>query len=80
MNEISILEEVNTWVQNGFEVTYYIVDQVKNGYQENVINGEMPNFTYTFTVHKNYEEIFLLSVNSLEEGYSKALKFLKKNY
>lgn len=80
MERISVLTEVHDWVQKGFEITYYIVNQVENGYQENVINGEMPNFTYTFTVHKNYEEIFLLSVNSLEEGYSKTLKFLKKNY
>lgn len=80
MERISVLTEVHDWVQKGFEITYYIVNQVENGYKEDVINGEMPNFTYTFMVHKDYEEIFLLSVNYLEEGYSKALKFLKKNY
>lgn len=77
---MNLLKEANEWVQKGYSITYYVVDQIENGYEECVLDGDMPKFTYTFAIYKNNAEIFLMSVDSLEEGYNEVLKFLKKNY
>ncbi|MGG0667753.1 hypothetical protein ABE073_04405 [Lederbergia citrisecunda] len=76
MDTLSI---VNDWVQRGFAITYDIVNQVENGYLEEVLAGNMPNFTYTFYIHEMEEELFLHSVDTLEEGFSLVLQWFKNN-
>ena len=76
---MDILKVVNDWVQKGFDITYDIVNQYANGYEEEVQAGNMPNFTYTFYIHEMEEELWLHSVDSLEEGFSLAITWLKSN-
>lgn len=79
IERLNIMEEVNKWIQKGYEIKYDIIDQVSNGYLESVLSGDMPSFTYTFTIHESDDELFSLSVDTLEDGYREMLKFLKEN-
>ncbi|WP_144509899.1 hypothetical protein [Bacillus sp. FJAT-22090] len=74
---MDLLKSINEWIQKGFEINYYIVNQAENGYIEDVLNGDKPNFTYTFSIHEMDEELFILSVDDLEEGFIEVLKFLE---
>lgn len=55
------------------------MNQIENGYGQEVENGEMPLYTYTFYVHHEEERIFDYSVDSLEEGFILCLTWLKDN-
>ena len=76
---MDLLKQANVWVQKGYEIKYLIVDQFKNSYGTEVIAGEMPKYSYSFVIDKDDEELWDYSVNSLEEGYSMAIKWLEKN-
>lgn len=76
---MELLIAINEWVQKGYAITYDIVNQFENGYGDDVLAGNMPNFTYTFYIHEMEEELWLYSVDTLEEGFSLVLKWLKNN-
>lgn len=76
---MDLLKIINDWVQEGFEITYDIINQFENGYGHEVQAGNMPNFTYTFYIHEKEEELWLYSVDTLEEGFSLSLKWLNEN-
>lgn len=76
---MELLLVINEWVQKGYAITYDIINQFENGYGDDVLAGNMPNFTYTFYIHEMEEELWLYSVDTLEEGFSLALKWLKDN-
>lgn len=76
---MDLFKSVNEWIQQGFEISYDIVNQYENGYEEEVQAGVMPNFTYTFYIHETEEELWLHSVDTLEEGFTLALKWLQEN-
>lgn len=77
--KMDLLKTIDDWVQKGFEVTYDIVNQFENGYGNEVISGNMPKFTYTFYIYENEEDLWLHSVDTLEEGYTLSLKWLSEN-
>ncbi|PLS18970.1 hypothetical protein CVD28_00790 [Bacillus sp. M6-12] len=76
---MDLLKEINEWVQKGYDIRYLITNQVENGYQAEVLAGDMPNFTYSFFIEEMEEEIWDYSVDTLEEGFSMALEWLKNN-
>ena len=76
---MNLLEQAHEWVQVGFAIIYEVVDQIENGYGDSVADGTMPKYTYTFSIYENREEIWYYSVDSLEQGYEMAIKWLKKN-
>lgn len=77
--KVDLLTVINEWVQKGYAITYDIINQVENGYGEEVQEGNMPNFTYTFYIHEMEEELWLYSVDTLEEGFSLVAKWLNDN-
>ena len=76
---MNLLIEANKWVQRGYELKYFIVNQFENGYGEEVLAGRMPKYTYSFVVDKDGEEIWDYSVDTLEDGFEMAINWLKKN-
>lgn len=76
---MDLLKETNEWVQKGFEITYIIINQIENGYSEDVLSGDMPKFTYTFSIYEWQEEIWYYSVDTLEDGFTMSIDWLKKN-
>lgn len=77
---MDLLQQAHEWVQRGFEITYIIIDQIENGYTDEVADGTMQKYTYTFSVCEGIEnEIFYHSVDSLSEGYQMVVDWLKKN-
>ena len=76
---MDLLQEAHEWLMKGHAISYLIIDQIENdkaGYE----NGEVPRYTYTFSIHEGFEnEVWYYSVDSLEEGYKMALDWLKKN-
>ncbi len=76
---MDLLKRINEWVQKDFEVTYDIVNQFENGYGDEVQAGDMPNFTYTFYICNRDEELWMHSVDGLEEGFLMALEWLEEN-
>lgn len=76
---MDLLKEVNEWVQKGYEISYDIVNQYENGYADEVKAGTMPNFTYTFYIHEIQEELWYYSVDTIADGFLKALEWLKNN-
>ncbi|WP_121616592.1 hypothetical protein [Virgibacillus halodenitrificans] len=76
---MDLLKGINKCVQKGFEITYDIVNQFENGYGDQVLAGNMLNFTYTFYIFKKEEILWSHSVDSLEDGFLLALDWLKKN-
>ncbi|MED3549980.1 hypothetical protein [Cytobacillus praedii] len=77
---MDLLKSIDDWVQKGFGINYYLVDQFENGYGKEVLAGNIPKFTYTFFIEKGDEELWILSVDTLEDGFSSALVWLNKNY
>lgn len=77
---MDLLNESNEWVQKGYEITYIVINQIENGYAMEVEEGNMPKYTYTFSIHEGTEnEVWYHSVDSLVEGYTMAIDWLKKN-
>lgn len=81
VESMNLLEKINSYVQKGFYIDYQIVNQYENGCGDMVDEGRMPEYTYTVYVKRyNSEDIlFELSVDTLEECFKEALKFLEKN-
>lgn len=77
--KMELLKALDEWIQKGFEISYDIVNQFENGYEEDVIAGNMPNFTYTFHICENEENLWVHSVDSLETGFTLSLKWLNEN-
>ena len=79
MIRLNLLKEAHEWVMRGFEISYLIIDQIENdklGYEI----GDVPRYTYTFSIHEGFEnEVWYYSVDSLEEGFTMAMEWLKKN-
>lgn len=76
---MDLLQRANEWVQKGYEIKYLIVNQFKNGYGDEVMAGNIPEFTYSFVIDKDENELWGYSVDSLEEGFSMAIKWLENN-
>lgn len=77
---MNLLKLVNEWVQKGFQIKYHIVNQIEeHGLYDEVLSGDLPNFTYTFVIDEMEEEIWSYSVDSLEEGFTLAINWLQEN-
>lgn len=76
---MNLLQKANNWIQKGYQIKYFLVNQFENGYGERVIAGEMPEYTFSFVIDKDGEELWDYSVDSLEEGYEMATEWLEKN-
>ena len=77
--EMDLLKNINDWVQKGFEITYHIVNQFENGYGYEVEADNMPKFTYSFHIHEKEEELWMQSLDTLEEGFNLTLQWLYEN-
>lgn len=76
---MDLLQRANNWIQKGYEIKYFIVNQFENGYGERVVSGDMPEYTYSFVIDRKREELWDYSVDTLEEGYEMAIEWLEKN-
>lgn len=78
---MNLLKEVNDWVQKGYDIGYLVTDQIENGYGKEVMEGDMPKYTYSFYIQEEArkEDIWDYSVDTLEEGFMMALDWLKSH-
>lgn len=73
------LNKIEEYALKGWFVMYEIINQVENGYEEDVDDGDIPLCTYKFHIYKEstkypFDE---MNVNHLKEGYDWAFKAIE---
>ena len=79
-----IFSKINFWTQKGIYITYDLIDQIENGYADDVAEGILKEHTFTIRVEdsKNgYKIIYEMgAVNTIEEAYKGVLSFLEHKF
>lgn len=71
------LEKFYHWINKGYLIYYDVIDQISNGYKDEVIAGNMPRYTFTFQIEKEGVIIWVKSVDTLEDGISSSIRYLE---
>ena len=71
--------EIDYYIQNGFSITYDIVNQIENGNEELVKHGIIKLYTYTFYIYrpKSVDFCECFSVDNLYYGFIESIKYLE---
>lgn len=74
-----MFEELDQYIQNGYKVSFDIVDQIENGNRDQVDAGTMKLYSYTFYLYEpncvDFIESF--STEDIEYGFHRAIYYLK---
>ena len=71
--------EIDYYIQNGYSITYDIVNQIENGNEELVKHGIIKLYTYTFYIYrpKSVDFCECFSVDNLYYGFIESIKYLE---
>ena len=71
--------EIDYYIQNGYSITYDIVNQIENGNEELVKHGIIKLYTYTFYIYrpKSVDFCECFSVDNLYYGFVESIKYLE---
>ena len=71
--------EIDYYIQNGYSITYDIVNQIENGNEELVKHGIIKLYTYTFYIYQPNSVDFCecFSVDNLYYGFIESIKYLE---
>ena len=80
-DSIALSDKIDSYIQNGYNITYDIINQIENGNEESVKNGTIKLYTYTFYIYTpqpnsvDFCECF--SVDNLYYGFIESIKYLE---
>ena len=71
--------EIDYYIQNGYSITYDIVNQIENGNEELFKHGIIKLYTYTFYIYrpKSVDFCECFSVDNLYYGFIESIKYLE---
>ena len=78
-DSIALSDEVDSYIQRGYQVSYDIINQIENGNEEGVKSGAIKLYTYTFYIHQPSSVDFCecFSVDSIYTGLVEAIKYIE---
>lgn len=81
---MDIIDKIQFWAKNEIFIEYITIDQIVNGYGEQVEKGNMPPVTFTVNVIKDGEYLHEMSFDdlreALEDGHKFALAYAKEHF
>ena len=77
---MDIFERIELWGSYNIFIEYVTIDQIVNGYGEEVAKGSMPAVTYTVNVIKDGDCVHELSCDHLKEALEDGLRFAYFHY
>ncbi|PLS19078.1 hypothetical protein CVD28_01340 [Bacillus sp. M6-12] len=74
---MNLFKEIENWSRKGIAIEYAIIDQIENGYAEQVNKGHMPPVTYTVYVNRmsDGETLYAESFDEIEEALVAGVKY-----
>lgn len=78
-DSISLSDKIDSYIQNGYNITYDITNQIDNGNERSVKNGTIKLYTYQFYIHKPNSVDFCecFSVDNIYTGFIEAIKYIE---
>ena len=78
-DSISLSDKIDSYIQNGYNITYDITNQIDNGNERSVNNGTIKLYTYSFYIHKPNSVDFCerFSVDNIYTGFIEAIKYIE---
>jgi hypothetical protein len=76
---MNLFQKIEEWANKGISIEYIVINQIENGYAEQVDKGHMPLITYTVYVNRQSdgETLYTESFDHIEEALTAGINYAK---
>lgn len=77
---MNLFQKIEEWANKGISIEYVVINQIENGYGEQVKKGIMPLVTYTVYVNRQSdgETLYAESFDHIEEALTAGVEYADK--
>ncbi len=77
---MDLFDKLSYWADQGIEIDYLIIDQIKNGMKKSVINQLIPLITFTVNVRAGDEYLYEMSHDCPKVAIADGVEFAEREF